>query len=375
MLGQPNLNGSLYSQLNPGGINGATLKNPYKIVQSGKRLFAVDTGNHRILIWNSLPASNQQPADVVLGQVDMNATQFNSGGLSNHTLYTPYDLAVAGNRLIVADYYNHRVLIWNAIPIANYQAADLVLGQPDMHSNDPNSGGLSAKSLYYPTAVSSDGIRLFVADYGNNRILVWNNFPSTFQQSADAILGQPDFISNKPNNGGVSLQSISHPTSVLMSNDHLFVTEEDNHRVLIWNSVPALTQKPADLVLGQSDITSRSPNVTGVNAHGLNSPSGVWFNGTQLFVSDQGNHRILVWQSLPEQNGQNADLVLGQPNMTSNSANHADAISETSLWGPKGISGDTASGMLYIADAQNNRIIRFNQNSTASANKTAYKSK
>ena len=36
-------------------------------VQNGK-LFVADTGNNRVMIWNSIPSKNNQPADLVLGQ-------------------------------------------------------------------------------------------------------------------------------------------------------------------------------------------------------------------------------------------------------------------------------------------------------------------
>jgi len=33
-------------------------------------LVAADTGNHRVLIWHTVPTDDEQPCDVVLGQPD-----------------------------------------------------------------------------------------------------------------------------------------------------------------------------------------------------------------------------------------------------------------------------------------------------------------
>ena len=46
-----------------------------------------------------------------------------------------------------------------------------------------------------------------------------------------------------------------------MENDKVYVVDQGNNRVLIWNSLPRDTGQPADVVIGQKDFTSRSPNM------------------------------------------------------------------------------------------------------------------
>lgn len=128
-----------------------------------------------------------QEADVVLYADDFN----NSGGAAN--LNHPGKVATDGKRLIVADTYNNRVLIWNTIPEKNSTPADLVLGQVNMIENTP---GTSADKLRWPQGVSTDGNRLAVADAYNDRILIWNTFPVQNGQPADLVIGQPDFTSD-----------------------------------------------------------------------------------------------------------------------------------------------------------------------------------
>jgi hypothetical protein len=69
----------------------------------------------------------------------------------------------------VTDYLNHRVLIWSSVPTSNGQPADLVLGQTDMASA---VNGTAANLLRYPYGAHSDGTRLVVADFYNNRVLL-----------------------------------------------------------------------------------------------------------------------------------------------------------------------------------------------------------
>ena len=44
----------------------------------------------------------------------------------------------------------------------------------------------------FPRFALSDGTRLFVADGGNDRVLIYNTIPTQNAAAADVILGQPD---------------------------------------------------------------------------------------------------------------------------------------------------------------------------------------
>src|SRR5262245_32940306 len=73
--------------------------------------------------------------------------------------------------------------------------ADHVLGQPNFTSNTPNSG---AGGLHWPWAMVIDNSsgRLYVADTQNNRVLSWPNVATLANgQAADIVIGQPDFTS------------------------------------------------------------------------------------------------------------------------------------------------------------------------------------
>ena len=87
-----------------------------------------DTDNNRVLIWNTIPASNTAAPALVLGQTSFTAFQ-TPQPVNATSLRGPQGVWIQGNRLFVADTLNHRVLIWNSFPTQNNQPADLVLGQ------------------------------------------------------------------------------------------------------------------------------------------------------------------------------------------------------------------------------------------------------
>ena len=69
----------------------------------------------------------------------------------------------------------------------------------------------------------------------------------------------------------------------------------------------------AYLVIGQGDFSMSQAN-RGADDPGDNTlcePQNVAVYGDMLFVSDRGNHRVLIWEQFPEENGEPSSLVLG----------------------------------------------------------------
>ena len=158
------------------GAEDSPLLAPRGVFLANNKLFVVDTAQNRLFIWNNLPTSEFQKPDVVLGQDAKGKTGRNaSGKVSASSLFYPSGLWSDGEKLIVADAWNHRVLIWLRMPTEDGQAADVVIGQPDFTKNDPNVEGIShppsAQSLNWPYGVFSDGQQLWIADTGNRRDL------------------------------------------------------------------------------------------------------------------------------------------------------------------------------------------------------------
>jgi len=158
----------------------------------------------------------------ILGQKSLNSNEEMLSMFPGQTL-------IVGTKLIIADPYYHRVLIWNDKDSASRAApADVVIGQPNLGEWYANNGGLSDKSLYSPSGVASDGTMLFIGDTNNNRILVFNTIPSSNFASADYVLGQTDFTSNGANHGVPAVPSSSslyYPRSLHYAGGKLFAAD------------------------------------------------------------------------------------------------------------------------------------------------------
>jgi len=285
VLGQTN-----FSNTN-NGVSSTSFDFPGKVEVAGKQLFMVDFGNSRVLIWNKLPTKTNTPADLVVGQPDLTS---NASATTQSGLDLPENgLLVANGKLFVSDRNNNRIMIWNSIPTANGANANVVIGQPDFTSN---GAGTTQTSLGEPEGLWSDGTKLAVADFDNNRVLIWNTIPTSNGAPADVVVGQPDFTSfDSPN--PPTAQSLDQPGDVASDGTRLFVEDSRNNRILVYNTFPTSNNPAADIVLGQPDLTHNNAGNAGPTAQTLSFPFGMSLVGKQLIVDDNGNSRFLIFST------------------------------------------------------------------------------
>jgi streptogramin lyase len=319
------------------------------------------------------PQNTDTVADLVLGQPNFITSKCNIDFVvykvvSASTLCYPFGVVVdAVGNVYVTDVGNNRVLVY-LDPQNTDTVADLVLGQPNFTSRTANNGGVSASSLHAPHGVAVDiAGNVHVADLLNNRVLEYHT-PLTTDTVADVVLGQPNFISNTANNGGVSASSLDGPREVAGdAAGNVYVADVGNNRVLVYLD-PQNTDTVADLVLGKPNFfTSKKCKIGLVDgkivaavgsssASTLCYPFGVVVDAAgNVYVAD-GNNRVLEYHT-PLTTDTIADVVLGQPNFTSNAANNG-GVSASSLHGPHGVAVDTA-GNVYVADLYNNRVLVY----------------
>jgi len=249
----------------------------------GGKLLIPNSGGNRVLVYNPSPTVNGAEATLVLGQADFTTT-ISGAGASN--LNSPGAVWTDGTRVVVADSGNNRVLVWSSFPVVNGQPASVVLGQPGFGTGS-SPGTPTASSMSYPTSVASDGTRLFVTDYGSNRVLIWNSFPTVNGQPADAVLGQASFSGSS---SGISSTTLNQPMGVAVAGSVLFVCDAENSRTLVYSPLPTTSGASAQFVLGQPDFVTKTPALSQNALHGPRYPA---VQGSQLYVGDPNNNRVL----------------------------------------------------------------------------------
>lgn len=341
----------------------STLYAPRGVWVDEHRTIVADTGNHRVLIFDGIPDSDQPEASVVLGQPDATSEGPQAGGRGPESgMNLPTGLLVDDDgRLLVADAWNHRILIWNEVPTAD-RPADLVLGQPDMSSIDPNAGGDSQPtptSFYWPFGIALVDGRFYVADTGNRRVLVWTDgVPASADVPADEVLGQVNDTSREENAGGAAgANSFRWPHAVCGDGKGgVLVADAGDHRVLTWNEHPS-TGQDADGVLGQPDMFSSGEFPYQVQkSTRFRFPYAMVRTGHgDLAVGDTANNRVIIWNGFPADQDSEAVAVLGQDSFAGNGENRWAAVTRDSLCWPYGLAA--WENIIGVADSGNNRIV------------------
>lgn len=343
----------------------AWMYSPRGVFFDDRYLVVADSGNHRVLIWHGLPDRDGQPADVVLGQPDDTTDGRAAGGRGpENGMNLPTGVLVHDGRLLVADAWHHRILVWHRVPDTDWCPPDLVLGQPDHTAMEPNAGGpCSAATLYWPFGIAVIGSVFWIADTGNRRVLGWHGGLPDPGQPADIVMGQPDAASREENRGeAVGPASFRWPHALAGHDDLLLVADAGNHRVLGW-SPPPTGDGPARLLLGQQDFGTAAEWPYGPQrGDRFRFPYSVSMDlsdGThRLAVADTANNRVLVWEGAIDDGGveaRAADHVLAQPSFADNGENRWDAVTADSMCWPYGLwlRGDR----LAVADSGNNRVV------------------
>ncbi len=318
-------------------------------------LWVANAGSNRILRFdNAASKANGASADGVLGQTDFTSE---GSGTTQNNFNQPRGVFLDDNgTLWVADYSNHRVIRFdNVASKTNGANADGVLGQPDFTTN---TAATSQTGMRLPQSVTVDGNgSLYVISHTNNRIVIYKNAVNKANGgAADYVLGQGDFTTGLSNltDFGLSPDNVSGMFTD-NTNGYLWVGDGGNNRVLRfsipktnWSDAPS-----AELVLGQSDFTSKTANTGNT---GLNGTSNIVIDHTnnKLYVADKGNHRVLRFSYPITSNQQAAEAVFGQTNFT----NTSSGTSQSKFNSPRTLAVDN-TGRLWVGDWNNNRVLRF----------------
>jgi sugar lactone lactonase YvrE len=277
----------------------------------------------------------------------------------------------AGN-LYVSDSNNCRILQISP-PFTTDKAANFAIGQPNLTTNTcPGVGG-----FYYPVGLAFDrNGNLWVADnVVSSQVLKFDANSLTAANAASATPSQVIGTTNCTNTATAG--GLCYPSGVAFdSSGNLWVSDTNNHRVLMFPSGNLVTGATPTFVLGQT-VTSgsgvrycnQSAGGSPASASTLCRPSGIAFDSSgNLWVADSSNNRVLKYAKADldsaissQTNDVAATLEVGQPAgsgaFTSNTPNNG-GIGPSTLAYPLSAGFDN-SGRLIVGDGANNRILFF----------------
>src|ERR1022692_806620 len=202
------------------------------------------------------------------------------------------------------------------------------IGSPALNISSTNPNLVEGREFYYPQGVAVDTSVsppiLYVSDANNNRVLAWKN-ANSFQsgQFADLAIGQPDLLTTFAGGPGTAYSTgLYRPTGIAVYKGDLYVADSGNNRVLRYpNPFNQVTrqQNPQqfpvpDLWIGQATVNTRvinyngqaTPNAQGIyltNGSSILQSSIAFDSSGNLWMTDAGNLRVLRFNVSDVANG------------------------------------------------------------------------
>jgi uncharacterized protein (TIGR03437 family) len=370
--------------------NKSLLRNPSGVALDLQgRLYVADALN-RVLVWEPRFV-NGQAASRILGISPAGSPPINASSLGvvqGNQWLAPNGVFTIGSVPFVVDTFAHRILryppfdLWPPEQPVFSPPAEAVIGQDAFESDAPrpNRGRPepNAASLASPLAAVFAFNQVYVADAGNNRVLVFPDLTSGPPTASGApyvaqrVLGQiafdlrernliegKEFQFTSPlaeNAAGIAVDTRSDPP-------RLYVADTYNNRILCF--ADARRVRPgdvADRVIGQPDprrsvVNWPTGRIDARSEVGLFWPTGLAVdpNG-DLYVADRGNARVLRFPRPFDQPPGIllANLVLGQADFAARST----VATSSTMAEPYGLAF-TFEGWLLVSDRTHNRVLLF----------------
>jgi len=317
------------------------MNRPTGISVDSTGVYVAENQNFRALFF---PGSSTT-ANRVYGQNNFTSNTFNKGGAtSDTTVGSPLGVFADGAGLYLTEFH-YRALYYSGTSTT----ATRVYGQAGSFTTSTvNNGGISATSLHNNSAAVSDASGVYIADYGNHRVLFFSGTSAT----ATRVYGQNNGMATGTANlgGSVTAATLNTPYVAVPEASGVYIADTFNNRVLYFSG----TSTTASRVYGQhGSFTTNTANNGGVSADSLNQPAVVVLGPSGIYISDQGNNRILYYPGTST----TATRVYGQNgNFTSSAANNG-GVSAGSLNSPAGMF--LYNGNLYVADSLNHRVLMY----------------
>lgn len=301
----------------------AQFNQPSGVARDGSgNLYVADTANH--VIRRITPAG---VVTTIAGSPGISGTT-DAAGLSAR-FNRPTSLIFTGGFLYVADTDNHsiRLIQLSNTNVTTFAGSSGVAGSTD-------ASPFTSARFYRPSGLTfnSAGTELYVADTGNHTIRRLSGSGMT----TIGGVGIPGSTDNPPR--------FNHPTGVAAAGSIIYVADTDNH-TLRWFTIGATTIN----TLAGSAGNPGSADGSAASAR-FNRPAGLAINttGPELYVADSGNHTVRKVAS-------SVTTIAGRPGNGGN----ADGVGTNAFFNtPSGLTLDTASGTVFVADTQNHLIRR-----------------
>ena len=295
------------------------------ITNDGSNLYVADLGNSKI---RTISIATQVVSSLTGNFGTASPPGATDGAGVAARFSNPYGMATDGVNLYVADSGNNKIRV---VALSNGATSSLTGTASTRGTFGFADGTGVAATFSQPLGVTAMGGKLYVADHGNNTlrsITIATGAVTTLAGSADP---QAD--------GAGAAARFSAPWQVASDGTHLFVADTENNLIRkVVIATGAVTTLAGAGITGMADGTGAAAI--------FNTPYGITTDGTHVYVADTVNHKI---RKIVIATGVVTTLAGGtDPGVADGTATAASFNAPVSI---------TTDGVnLYVADTQNHKI-------------------
>ncbi len=263
----------------------------------------------------------------IAGSAGANGSTDGTGAAAR--FYHPFGITTDGTNLYVTDHSNSTI---RKIVIST-PAVTTIAGSAGANGSTDGTG--AAARFYHPFGITTDGTNLYVTDYGSSTIrkIVISTLAVTTIAGSAGTIGSAD--------GTGAAATFNYPTGITTDGTNLYVTDTYNGtiREIKISTGTVTTVAGSAGAIGSADGTGTAAT--------FYYPTGITTDGTNLYVSDNGNSTI-----------RKIVISTGAVATVAGSAGTIGSVDSTGTAAtfnyPIGISTDGTN--LYVTDSGNNRI-------------------
>lgn len=352
-----------------------------KIDTTNHRLFVADRNNNRVMVFN-LDSNNElvdYDADNVIGQSSL--TSADAVACTATSVGSPSGIGYdsTNNRLFVVSNHsgtNSRVMVFNLSGgITDGMAASNVLGQADL-TTCASTVSRTQKNLYFPFDILYDNTSglLYVSDLAHNRVMAYDGRPGVASSmtvcgvtttglldnmDASCVLGQPNFITATSGNSDIKING-ALGLALDTTNNRLYVSEYAGNRIKVFDTSTFVNGSGSNGISASYVLGQAdfTSSAAGTTQSTLSWPGGLTRDATSglLYVSDEVNHRVMVFDT-------SGTITTGMNASYVLGADDFTTINSTvtasTIGAAHGIVYDTTNKTLYVNDTTNSRILLF----------------
>lgn len=149
------------------------------------------------------------------------------------------------------------------------------------------------KMVYLPWDVETDGTYLYYSSYGASRIVRRDLTTGAFEGFiGNGFTSWETATTSQVGHRNTTAGYLWNPKGITIQGSNLYIADEGNHRVVKW----PLAGGTPEWVGGGIDGWGTHATAATSNKKGFHYPSDVSSDGTYLYITDRQNHRVSRWQ-------------------------------------------------------------------------------